>query len=277
MKNILIIISIITLSFPSFGQGWNQKKGEGYFQLNELILTSSEYYNGTVKTMTPGTYNTLTTSLYGEYGLTDKFMLIGYIPFVSNSYEDKMTMGGIDAKQSKTGLGEVEIGAAYGIITDKNFVMNVYANASFPIDSKATSLGVRISDSEPTQKLRLAWGYGGFYPIYMNGYFGIENRTNGFSDSFVQSWAIGYKIKEKFIIAAKYFSQHSFFNGKADEAYLFNMYANNQEYWAVGPEFIYEHKEKYGYYIGFRGGSMARNIIASSSVKFGFYYKLKDE
>lgn len=284
-KTQVLLILFILISIVGFGQGWNQKKGEGYFQLSGTTLKSGQYFNDTKKIdIKPSSFSASSIALYGEYGFSDKLMGIIYLPFISNIYHngsnhviDDLSVKDVLPNQDikRKGFGEMELGVAYAIQKDKPLVLNIYAFASMPLDGFDNSNTLQITDNEPTQILKLGWGYGGFYPLYLNGSVGFKNRNLGFSDAIVHSWAIGVKIKKSLILSIKVFGEHSLNNGPNDERKLFSMYSNNVGYLAYGPEIAYEHKEKIGAYFSVRSGTMARNVLGAGSVEGGIFFKLK--
>lgn len=275
MKKLFTILSISFVSF-GFSQGWNQKKGEGYFQLSEKIYSTNMFFDDNSEQLElGGSMSSMTTDLYAEYGFSDKLMGIAKIPLVYNAFnsDDEIFNSTNESELSKFGLGEVELGLAYAIQRDKDLVLNIYAFQTIAAGAEETETGIRTSDNEGTQKVILGIGYSGFYPLYMNGSLGYTNRNNGYSDAIEFSLGAGYKFDFGLIISLKVFGQSSLENGDDEIKNLW--YANNIGYIAYGPELIYELKEKAGLFFNFMTGAGPRNVFAAGSISFGAYLKLK--
>ena len=281
LRKLSIVLVLFTGVQMLYAQGWNQKKGEGYFQLGERYLSSPRLFFEKERVVTNENLTSLTTEIYGEYGLSDKLMLIAYVPVISNRIDIDESMRvipneiDVDNENSLFGLGEIQFGGAYSLVDKNSFVMNVYGLLSFPTMSKETYFGLRTSDEEASQQVKVGIGYGGFYPIYTNASLGFHNRNKNYSDAFIYSYAVGVRFFKDFIISIKVFGQHSIENGSSSAKNDLVLYANNAEYIAYGPELIYEYKEQIGVFASFMAGTSARNVQGAPTTNFGLYYKLK--
>lgn len=278
LKTLLIIAFTFILSF-SFGQSaWNKKQGEGFAKLAQTAIVSDQFYdaNGDIRSIT--TTGVYITSLYGEYGISDKITGLVYFPFFfRNTLNEQFLVnsGTTVPGDELNSIGESFIGASYALKQDGPFVFNVSLILGLPIGETSggdTQL-LQSGDGEFNQLIKFNAGYS-FYPlpIYATASIGFNNRTNDFSDEFHLSAEVGYTFKEQLNIALKIYNLTSFENGDAAAAQN-GIFANNTEYLSFGPELSYTFKNNLGLSATAQGALSGQNILASPSYTFGAYYK----
>jgi hypothetical protein len=274
MRVSIFIGIFLSFSYSLYSQGWNQKKGEGYFQLGQKSISSDHVFVKDLRNPINGKVSNSVSELYGEYGISDHIMGILAIPVTYNSvsYDGNAGLGYAGKSDSKFGIGEINAGVGISLRKDKKLVSNLYLLAGLPVDGDSTALGVRLSDDEYTQSVRLGVGYGGFYPLYINGLIGYSNRTKNYSDAINFQFGMGYILDDKWIFAVKLFGQSSLFNGDTESKTSLMFGANNAEYIAYGPEVSYQ-INKLGFFANFMTGNNPYNVIATRSVSLGLYYK----
>ena len=99
--------------------GWTQPKGKGYFKLSQQVISAESLYFGDGSKGEIPTVSGYTTSLYGEFGLTDRVTLVGYMPVYAHF--------GLDAEgfDSTTGVGDWDVGVRIGILTEGPTVVSL--------------------------------------------------------------------------------------------------------------------------------------------------------
>ena len=88
MKRLCFLIFISFLfSFSAFaGGGWPQPKGHGFFKFSQWWLISDQHFTDTGLLDPNVTQGIFTTSIYAEYGFTDRLTGILYFPLFSRTY-----------------------------------------------------------------------------------------------------------------------------------------------------------------------------------------------
>ncbi len=281
-SKILVTVLLVVVAVNSgFSQGaWNKAQGEGFFKLSEMVIISDEFYTPEGTTQRIKTAGVYITSLYGEYGLSDKLTAVVFLPFfVRNTInEQNFSISTNDEKGDQSNsFGDVNIGLQYGIKQSGPFVLSASVLLGLPVGE--TSGGrteiLQSGDGEFNQLLRLHAGYS-FYPapFYMQGAIGFNNRTKDFSDEFHFSFEAGASIKESLSLALKLGVLQSFNNGDAATSQT-GIFSNNLEYVTVGPEISYLLNEKFGVSASVFSALSGQNILANPAFNLGVVYSLK--
>lgn len=273
-----LLALLLSTSFCWAQSAWNKKKGEGFVKLSQTIIISDQFYdaNGDIQPIT--TTGVYITSIYGEYGLSDRITGVIYFPFFfRNTLNEQFLVntGATIPGDEHNSIGDSFVGASYGLKQDGPLVLNVSLILGLPIGETSggdTQL-LQSGDGEFNQLIKFNAGYS-FYPlpIYTSAAIGFNNRTQDFSDEFHLSAEVGYTFKERLTLAFKIYNVSSFENGEATTAQN-GIFANNTEYFAFGPELIYQFKNKLGLSANAQGAISGQNILASPSYSFGAFYK----
>jgi protein XagA len=275
----LIIVGMLFLSLPGYsGGGWPQPRRGGYFKLSQNYIGASNFFapDGSLVEIT--TIQLFTTSLYGEYGFTDRLTGLIYFPFfVRNTLNEIQynqsgnTVPG-DALQS---VGDTDIAIKYGLIVNKPVVVSATLILGLPLGIPAggTSQILQTGDGEFNQMLKIDASHS-FYPkpFYVSAYAAFNNRTNDFSDEVRFGAEVGFTLK-KFIPILKLNVVQSLYNGDAEEAQN-GIFSNNTEYISPTLELNYQLSEQWG--VSGSGGFAfaAKNILAAPNWGIGLYLKL---
>jgi hypothetical protein len=278
MKKILIVILSLVVSSAFGGGGWPQPKRGGYFKIAQNYIGSPYFYSpdGTIVDIT--TVQLFTTSLYGEYGFTDRLTGIIYFPFFVRN-----TLNKIKYNQSGTtvpgdalnSIGDADIALKYGLIVNKPVVVSGTLLLGLPIGKPAggTSQILQTGDGEFNQMIRID-ASGSFHPkpVYVSAYAAFNNRTKGFSDEVRFGAEVGLTLK-KFIPILKLNVVQSLYNGDAGVVQN-GIFSNNTEYVSPTLELNYQANDKIG--ISASGGFAfaGKNILASPNWSLGVYLKL---
>lgn len=279
MKRTILLLSLVFISvFSSAQSPWNKKKGEGFLKLAETVIVSDQFYgpDGEIQPIT--TTGVYITSIYGEYGLSDKLTAFIYFPFFfRNTLNEQQLVnsGATIPGDESNSIGDTNIGVSYGLKQDGPFVVSASLMLGLPIgetDGGDTEL-LQSGDGEFNQLVKVNAGYSLYpIPVYMIASVGFNNRTNDFSDELHVSGEVGLTVKTSFNIAFKVYSLSSFENGDAS-ADQTGIFSNNTEYFAYGPELSYTHKDTFGASISYQGALSGQNILANPSYSFGVHYK----
>lgn len=284
-KLAILIVLFFTLSTTHLlaGGGWPQPKGNGYLKLSQWWLVSNQHFTDTGlidPNVTSGIFN---TSIYLEYGITDKLTVTGYIPFFSRATNNNLvsaTTGEIlTAGDAINSFGDTDLGLTYALTSG---TINTSASLIFGLplgnDAGGAQLNLQTGDGEFNQVLKVDAGFGykvGKVNAYGNVYLGYNNRSNGFSDEFRFGAETGYKLfGEKLLAIVRVFGVLSTFNGDTAEGQnSTSVFANNAEHISFSPELNYNVNENWGVSASVAGAFYGRLIFASPSYSVGVYAK----
>lgn len=284
MKNIKYIVSsllLLIIIFGSSGQGaWPKPKHEGFFKLSQSLIVSDAFYSpeGTIQDIkTAGVH---ISSLYAEYGLTDKLTAVAFVPFffrnTINRQEFEVSTNVEEGDESNS-FGDFNVGLQYGLLQKGPLVLST--SLLFGVPSGETAGGetmvLQSGDGEFNQLLRLHAGYS-FYPkpFYAAAYVGVNNRTRDFSDEFHFGLEAGATFPSGFFAALKLAVVESFMNGEAAASQT-GIFSNNTEFVSFGPELAYTFGNNWSVSGSALGAFSGRNILASPMFSLGVVYELK--
>lgn len=285
MKNIILTLSLLCFSISlQAGGGWPQAKGKGYIKISEWWLIANQHYTDQGRidpNLTNGLFN---TTIYGEFGLTDRLTAIIYSPLFSRSYfnnEISGTTGEILTEgEGIIGLGDTDIGLKYGLTKGTGIALAATITFGLPIgnDSGGSQGNLQTGDGEFNQLIQLDAGAG--FPLgqangYANVYVGFNNRTNGFSDEFRYGFEAGFNLFDNRLTAiARFIGVKSFKNGlSAAESSNTSIFANNAEYFSFSPEIAWNIKDNWGVAAGLGAALSGKIIYANTSYNVGVFYK----
>lgn len=286
-KLIVFVILFFGMSVSVFaGGGWVLGKGGSYIKLSEWWIVSDQHFTdaGLIDpNVTSGIFN---TSLYGEYGITDRFTVIGYVPFFSRATMNNQisaTTGEVinegDAIQS---FGDTDIGLKYGILKNKRVALAASLTLGLPLgNSKGGREGnLQTGDGEFNQILQVDAGLP-FKLFGQNGYtnlsLGVNNRTGGFSDEFRYGAEVGFGLMEnKLWLIGRIVGTESMRNGTlSNDINSTSIFANNSEFSSYSVEAAYYLTKKVGVSASFASAFRGQIIFAAPSYSVGVFLDLK--
>lgn len=288
MKKQIFVALFMFSSIALFaGGGWPKPKGQGYFKLGYWWVLADKHFTDT-GLLDPNTTNGIfTTSLYGEYGFTDRLTGVLYFPFFSRSlfYNSVSATTGelIEPGEALNALGDTDLGLQFGLITNKPVVLSASLLFGLPTGNPAGGTDGRLQtgDGEFNQFLKLdastSFSFGEQVSSYVSVYAGVNNRTNGFSDEFRYGveWGAGF-FENKVYAIARLYGIESFQNGLSTAPpNSTSLFANNTEFLTVSPEIAYQFNEQWGVTASFATALAGRIIFANPSYSFGVFYKLQ--
>ncbi|MEZ4933631.1 MAG: hypothetical protein R2788_16105 [Saprospiraceae bacterium] len=290
MKNRIFNISILLVLFTAnvfAGGGWPQPKGWGYFKLSQWWLISDQHYTD-VGQIDPNTTNGLfNTSLYAEYGFTNRLTGVAYIPFFSRAYFNNTVSGTTGEVQipgeAINSFGDTDLGLKYALTLNKPVALSATLTFGLPLgnDNGGMAGALQTGDGEFNQLLQIDAGSGfqlGKISAYANVYAGLNNRTNGFSDEFRYGIEGGVTFaKNRFTAIGRLYGIKSFKNGDlpAERSNSTSVFANNSEHLTFSPELAYNINDKWGVSATYGIALSGSLIFASPSYSFGVFYKLQ--
>ncbi|NRT10631.1 hypothetical protein [Flavobacterium sp. 14A] len=250
IKLSLVFLFVTNLSYAQ----WNKGKGNGYYKLSASSLVADEHYTSTKDKDPNITRGNFVVSAYAEYGLTEKFDVIAYVPLLARVYQNKQvsrTSGNvINDGESVNSIGDIDLGIRYGILKNDFLALSATLKLGLPTGKKSGGLdgSLQTGDGEFNQGVQLDLGIPykiGNQNMYGKIYSGFNNRTNGFSDEFQFGGEIGTKFNDKVFLAVKSANVRSFNNGDATGTGQ-GVFANNVEFTNLSGEIGYYISSKLG-------------------------------
>lgn len=259
-----LLAGFLLQSSPAFAGGWTQPGGKGYFKLNEQIIQSDSYFKPTGKKEPITAQSRYTTSLYGEYGLVERFTLVGYIPFYQRISEDRP---GSDAK---TGTGDWELGARIGLLTKGPTVVSIQVMAGLPLGDSFSEqeVGLFTGDGEFNQLFSLQVGRSLWpTPGYLKAEIGFNNRESDFSDELRYALEAGFMIDERIGVSV-------WLRGVKALGTEGEWTRNDQQYVSFGPEINFYLTSNAGITAGLTKYTGAHNVLDAPAWDIGLFMKL---
>ena len=285
-KYICSFLFLFIISFPLLaGGGWPQQKGRGYFKLSEWWIRADQHYTdfGSIDpNVTNGLFN---TSLYGEYGFTDKLTGVLYFPLFSRALFNN-TVSGTTGEvlmpgEAINGIGDVDISLKYGLVQKGSFALSATILFGLPLgeDNGGSEGTLQTGDGEFNQLLQFDAGLGfkiGKVDAYSNAFIGVNNRTQGFSDEFRYGFEIGANLfNNKFTPIMRVYGVQSFNNGTLpSEATGTTIFANNTEHFTIAPEINYNINNQWGVSAGISKAISGKLIYANTAFNVGVFVKI---
>lgn len=276
-KRILYLTVIVFLCLSNtiaFAGGWTQKRGEGYYKIGFRVTQADMFYDGSGNKMRVPTFTDVTTSFYGEYGLTNRVTLIASVPFYKRlTMEREIGISG--DKLNNSGFADSDVGFRVGLLGIGNSVVSAEVLFGLPIGDDSQPDGLLTGDGEFNQLFKLGFGHS-FYPkpAYFSAEVGFNNRTQGYSDEIHYAAEIGYSFGNKWLVDFKIRGIRSIKNGSDTVVGgMATSTANNQSYLSYGAEINYLINASIGLTLGVDSATFIENTIGAPTYSFGIFYK----
>ncbi|MFI0429789.1 hypothetical protein [Mariniflexile sp. HMF6888] len=285
-KKILFVIILAFLFSNTVFSQWTKGKGKGYYKLSAWYIVADQHYTDTGKTDPNITRSQFNISLYGEYGISNKFDIISYIPFFSRAVENDEisgTTGQILSKgEALNSFGDMELGVRYGIFKTKNYALSATLKLGIPTgnSSGGSDGSFQTGDGEFNQLIQTTLGTSfklGTMPSYAKTYLGFNNRTKGFSDELRAGLEIGGNIlKNKLWLIGRVNVLESLKNGNLSAENLQgSIFANNIEYVSLGAEVAYYIKKNLGISLNYTNPVSGKLTYSAPSISGGIFLSVK--
>ncbi len=287
MKSIITTLLFISICNIAMGGGpWPQPKGKAYIKLSEWWTIFDQHYTDTGQidpNLTTGIFN---TSIYAEYGVTDRFTTVINAPIFSRSYMNNQRSGTTEEiiiqGEAINSIGDIDIGLKYGLTRPgANIPVSVTLTLGLPTgETSGGELGsLQTGDGEFNQYLKIDAGKSfqlGKASSYISIYGGINNRTQDFSEEFRTGGEVGIGLlNSKFWLTGKLDIVQSFNNGAtAENANSTSIFANNSEFVAIGLEANLYVTRRVGISAGFANAVSGSIIAAAPSYSVGVFYDM---
>ncbi|MEW4922450.1 hypothetical protein [Algibacter sp. 2305UL17-15] len=285
-KKVLFVIIFAFLFSNSVFSQWTKGKGKGYYKLSAWYLEADQHYTDTGETDPNITRSQFNINFYGEYGISNKFDVITYIPFFSRAVENDEVSGTtgqiISEGEAFNSFGDAEIGLRYGILKTDNYALSATLKLGIPTGDNAggSDGSFQTGDGEFNQLLQTNLGTSfnlGTIPSYAKLYLGFNNRTKGFSDEIRTGLELGANLsKHKLWLIGRADLLESLRNGNLNaQTSQGSIFANNIEYVSLGAEIAYYITKKIGVSFNYTGAVSGKLVYAAPSISGGVFLDIK--
>jgi len=289
MQRITIIFIFIFFgsTFSFAGGPWPQKKGKGYFKLSQWWIVFDQHYTDAGKidpNVTSGIFN---TSLYAEYGITDRLTGVLYFPFLSRNTMNNVISGTTGETlipgEALNSIGDTDLSLKYALNKPGSKIpLAATLTLGLPLgnDEGGSQNNLQTGDGEFNQLLQFDAGtaldFGGKAKGFVSSQIGFNNRNKGFSDEirFGLEGGVGL-INNKLWLIARLTGVESLKNGDtAEDITSTSIFANNSEYLSYGVEVAYYVTKRVGFSAGYASAFSGEIIAARPSYSVGVFYDL---
>lgn len=280
IKSILVIV-ICTFIIPElYAGGWPQPRNGGFLKMDISAIHARRFYgmDGNIYNINgAGTrLSNYVTAFYGEYGLTDRLTVIGYVPFlVRNTVNEGIGALSGEVLQpglENTSIGDIDLGLRYGLFARNGWSVTTSLLLGLPTGDATNANLLFTGDGEFNQLLRIEAGYG-TAKWYATGFIGFNNRTRNFSDEWRFELEFGHKFfNERLLAGVKLAGTQSLRNGDPTGSGN-GLFSNNVEFISPQAFLAYEFKNQVGIQAQVAGAMSGRNVLAAPANSFGVYFK----
>jgi len=284
----ILFIIILTASAISAGGGWPQPKGKAYIKLSEWWVISDQHFTDIGRIDPNVTLAIYNTSLYAEYGITNRLTGIVYAPLFSRATVNNVVSGTTQEVliegDAINGLGDADISLKYGLTGGGGpLVLAVTATLGLPLGqaSGGRDNNLQTGDGEMNQMFRLdgstSFQLGTGINSYVSAYGAYNNRVNGFSDELRYGLEAGLGLMSgKLWLVGRADVVDSRKNGDpANQTLPTSIFANNSEFTSLAIDVAYKVTDKWGISAGVANAVSGRIILASPSYNVGVFIDLK--
>ena len=287
MKKHILLIALLVVVSNTIQAQWSKGKGNGYYKLSAWYLKSDQHFTDTGKIDPNATRTQFNTNIYAEYGLSNKFDIIAYVPFFSRTAQNNQVSGTnnntIQKGEGFNSFGDIDLGARYAFYKKGKWAADVKLLLGIPTgnNSGGSDGSFQTGDGEFNQFLSTSLGYStaiNNLPVYAKSYIGINNRTKGFSDEFKFGLEAGINLlSNKLWLISRFNLLKSFKNGSlnAQSNTQGSIFANNIEYASYGFEAAYYITKKIGISASFDSAFSGRIIAANPTLSGGIFLDIK--
>lgn len=267
------------------GGGWPQAKGKAYLKLAEWWVIADQHYTASGKIDPNITSSIYSTTVYAEYGITNRLTGIFYMPLFSralyNTERSVATGRVITPGAAINHIGDADIALKYGLVVNKPTVVSATLLLGLPLGrTGGGGLGIlQTGDGEFNQMLQIDVSrsfklsekkYG-----YVSVYGGFNNRTRGFSDELRYGLEAGTGwFNDKVYTILRFQGVKSLYNGSGVVSDGTSFFANNTQYLSIAPEVSYFFSKNAGVTASIGGALFGNLIYARPSYSVGFFVKL---
>jgi hypothetical protein len=287
IKTVLLLVMILYGATVHAGEVWPKPRGSGYFKLFQWFVISDRHFTDAGErdpNVTTGLFN---TSIYGEWGFTDRITGVVYFPFFSRTYMNNLvsaTTGNIIVKgEAVNSVGDAEVGIRVGLVRQGlpySLTATLTLGLPFGEDAGGTEMNLQTGDGEFNQMIQVGYGRSfqmGSSNSYVSASAGFNNRTNDYSDEIRLAIELGVQvIPDRLWLIGKLHRIESLENGKdAAEVVTTSVFANNMELTSLTGEVALHFTENLGFSATIAYPLGGRIIFSKPAYSAGIFLDLR--
>lgn len=274
------LVLLVSGATAGAGSPWTQKKGSGFVQL--AVYTIGPYDNlyqssgDDFRTGREITDDTL--EVYAEYGLTERWTIVGSAPLKLLETGDPVANPSLDPPTIEAGtrstLGNVRVAGRRKLV-DGSFVLSGQLDLELPTGSFDEATGISSGHDAFTLTPSIAAGKG-VSRAYVFGYLGFGLRSGDFSSDWRLGAEGGFRVLGRVWLVGMLDSVRSFENGDVQLARAnleTGLYVNDQEYLAYGFKLLVDASKRLGFQATTYSASSGNNVARSPLSGLGVYFK----
>lgn len=283
-KRYISLILLFVLAYTTYaGGGWPRKKGKIYAKLSTWWIVADQHYTSSGMIDPNLTRANYISSLYAEYGFTDKLTGIIYFPFFSRAVVNEQVSGTtgevISEGDAINSLGDTDVQLKYGLFQQGSIKVSLSLTLGIPTGNASGGRdgSLQTGDGEFNQMVTLDASRS--FPVgRLNTYAtlsaGFNNRTQGFSDEY-RYLIEGGVIIGKFIGILRINGVKSLKNGDVNfNSSGTSLFGNNVSYTAFSPEIAFKINDSFGVTAGYSTAFSGELIFARPSYTAGIFIEL---
>ena len=280
LLSVLAVLFGTSLAPDATAGPWPLKRGSGFYKLGFGFVRANQFYEPDGNRIAIPTLADYTVSFYGEYGLTDRFTAVAYVPFMQrltlNRQVGAETGFEFFEGDAVTGPADMDFGLRVGLFQLGNTTVSSTLTLGIPVGDNQQENGLLTGDGEFNQMLSVGVGHS-FYPApaYVSAEAAFNNRNQGFSDEFRVAAEAGYTLRNRVTAIAKLRAQEPLRNGTdATVGGTGGLYASNQRYLVFAFEMAVQMTQKLGFSLSVEGATRGQNVLSAPAYSTGLYLNL---
>ncbi len=288
LKHKVFLIALVGLVSQSIFAQWTHEKGKGYYKLSAWYLEADSHYTKDGDRAPNATRTQFNTNIYAEYGISDKFDIIAFVPFFARTTQNDQVSGTTRERiageegEAVNSIGDIDLSVRYGILKGKNYAWSTSLLFGLPTgeSSGGDDGSFQTGDGEFNQYIRTDFGISfgiGSLSNYAKAYVGFNNRTEGFSDEFRTGVEVGSNIiNKKLWLIGRADILQSLQNGTPGiQLSQGSVFASDIEFTSLGAEVAYYFTKKIGVSLGFASAVSGSLVFAAPSFTGGVFLDIK--
>ena len=229
----------------------------------------------------------LNTSLYAEYGLSNRVTGILYLPFFSRNFINNQISGTtgelLKSGEAINSIGDTEVALKVGLSKPgSRFPLSASLRLGLPLgnDAGGTENNLQTGDGEFNQMFQIDAGTSlgsSDLPLYASAYAAFNNRTRDFSDEVRFGLELGAAFaNQKLWVISRLQAIRSLKNGKlASEVTSTSIFANNAEVLSLGGELNFYMTDQVGLSAGLSYPLSGRIVLAAPAYSVGVFFDMQ--
>jgi hypothetical protein len=248
--------------------------GAGWLRLGQQVIGSNAFFDSNEDIVPIRTNMLYTSSLSGEYGLSDRFSVtVNFHFFVRTTINNIQynQSGEIEQGRALNSIGDSEIGLRARLFNVSNLTALGFVKLGLPLGTKSTigtDSDLQTGDGEFNQlaglQLLLAVAN---EKLFISGYCALNNRTENYSDEIRFGFSANY-YSDKFTVMAKFNVLETLFNDTAPVS-LNGIFSNHREFVSPGVEVMFRPFPCIGIFTSVDFYPSGRNTLAATDFSTG--------